>query len=90
MTIKDIYHGRSVPVEKRFPDDSEYILLSKEWLHLEKNFTRSLTEQQVAVFNKLTDIQGEQAGISNERCYTDGFRHGASLVLDILEGGEDK
>ena len=41
----------------------------------------------MAAFNKLIDIQGEQVGISNERCYGQGFRDGAEIVLDILNEG---
>ena len=44
----------------------------------------------VEMFNKLLDIHGQQTAITNERSYTDGFRDGALLVLDILNGGDDK
>ena len=85
MTIKEIYHGKKVPVEERFTEDSEYVRLSSEWLRLEKEFISGLSEKQLADFNRLTDIQGEQAGISNERCYELGFKDGAQLILDIVD-----
>ena len=86
MTIKDIYHGNTSPLENRFADGSDYMKLTKEWLKLNAEFESSLTEQQKNVFNRLCDIQGEQASITNERYYQIGFRDGAELVLDILRG----
>lgn len=40
------------------------------------------------MFNKLCDIQGEQTTISNERSYKQGFRDGAELMREIIEGGD--
>lgn len=90
MTIKDIYHGNTCPLENRFADGSDYMKLTKEWLKLNAEFESSLAEQQRATFNRLCDIQGEQTSITNERYYQMGFRDGSELMLDILIGGEDK
>lgn len=90
MTIKEIYHGNKAPIDLRFDEESEYVKLSIEWQRLEKEFFGGLTEQQQEMLNKLLDIQGQQTAITNERSYTDGFRNGALLVLDIISGGEDK
>lgn len=90
MTIKEIYHGNKAPIDLWFDEESEYVKLSVEWLRLEKEFFSGLTEQQLEMFNKLLDIHGQQTVITNERSYTDGFRDGALLVLDILNGGDDK
>ena len=90
MTIKDIYHGNTCPLENHFADGSDYMKLTKEWLKLNAEFESSLTEQQRATFNRLCDIQGEQTSITNERYYQMGFRDGSELMLDILIGGEDK
>ena len=88
MTIKDIYHGNRVPIDVRFDKDSKYVGLSKEWLRLHDEFKAMLTAEQNELFNKLCDIQGEQTTISDERSYKQGFRDGAELVLDILNGGD--
>ena len=88
MTIKDIYHGNRAPIEVRFDKDSKYVGLSKEWLRLHDEFKAMLTDEQNKLFNKLCDIQGEQTTISDERSYKQGFRDGAELVLDILNGGD--
>ena len=87
MTIKDIYHSNRVPIDVRFDKDSKYVGLSKEWLKLHDEFKAILTDEQNKLFNKLCDIQGEQTTISDERSYKQGFRDGAELVLDILNGG---
>ena len=90
MTIKELYLGNNVPIEIRYSSDSDYVRLSAEWVKLYDEFIVRLTEKQRADFDRLTDIHGDQNCISNERCYEQGFRDGAKLMLDILtrEGSE--
>ena len=88
MDIRDIYYGNITPVDMQFESGSEYIKLNNKWLKLEKEFVEGLTEKQKEQFSKLCEIQSEQTAISNEESYRRGFRNGASLVLDILNGGE--
>ena len=90
MTIKELYLGNNVPIEMRYSSDSDYVRLSAEWVKLYDEFIVGLTEKQRADFDRLTDIHGDQNCISNERCYEQGFRDGAKLMLDILtrEGSE--
>ncbi len=89
MTIKDIYHGNRAPIDMQFDTNSRYVSLSKEWLRLHEEFKETLPTEQNEMFNKLCDIQGEQATISNERSYTQGFRDGAKLMLEILREGSE-
>ncbi len=88
MTIKDIYHGNRAPIDLQFDTNSRYVSLSKEWLRLHEEFKGTLSAEQDEMFNRLCDIQGEQTTISNERSYKQGFRDGAELMRDIIEGGD--
>ena len=85
MTIKELYLGNNVPIEMRYTSDSEYVKLSAEWVKLYDAFIIGLTEKQRADFDRLTDIHGDQNCISNEKCYEQGFKDGARLILDIVE-----
>ena len=85
MTIKELYLGNNVPIEMRYTSDSEYVKLSAEWVKLYDAFIVGLTEKQRADFDRLTDIHGDQNCISNEKCYEQGFKDGARLILDIVE-----
>ena len=85
MTIKELYLGNNVPIEMRYSSDSEYIKLSAEWVKLYDAFIVGLTEKQRTDFDRLTDIHGDQNCISNEKCYEQGFKDGAQLILDIVE-----
>ena len=89
MTIKDLYLVNNVPIEMRYSMDSEYVRLSAEWGKLYDEFITGLTEKQRKDFDRLTDIHGDQNCISNERCYTQGFRDGAELMLEILREGSE-
>ena len=84
MTIKELYLGNNIPIEMRYTSDSEYVRLSAEWVKLYDEFIAGLSEKQREDFDRLTDIHGDQNCISNERCYTQGFRDGAELMLEIL------
>ena len=88
MTIKDIYHGNRAPIDMQFETSSRYVGLSKEWLRLHEEFKETLSAEQNEMFNRLCDIQGEQTTISNERSYKQGFRDGAELMREIIEGGD--
>ena len=90
MDIKDIYYGNITPADMHFESGSVYIRLNNKWLELEKEFTEGLSEKQKEQFCRLCEIQSEQTTISNERCYTDGFRDGTEVMLDILNGGDDE
>ena len=85
MTIKELYLGNNVPIEMRYSTDREYVRLSAEWVKLYDEFITGLTEKQRVDFDRLTDIHGDQNCISNERCYEQGFKDGARLILDIVE-----
>ena len=85
MTIKELYLGNNVPIEMRYTSDSEYVKLSAEWVKLYDAFIVGLTEKQRADFDRLTDIHGDQNCISNEKCYEQGFKDGARLILHIVE-----
>ena len=85
MTIKELYLGNNVPIEMRYTSDSEYVRLSAEWVKLYDAFIVGLTEKQRADFDRLTDIHADQNCISNEKCYEQGFKDGARLILDIVE-----
>lgn len=88
MRIKDIYHGNNTPVDRFYSPGSQYAKLSKEWLTLSDEFVQGLSDKQRELFDKLTEIQSQQTEIINEDTYIQGFRHGASIMLDMLSGDD--
>ena len=79
--LKELYHGEISPSERKADPDNK---LTQKWLKLSAEFERTLTAEQIDMFRKLSDIQGENATHDNEALYIQGFKDGALLMLEIL------
>jgi len=79
--LKELYHGEISPSERKAePDDR----LTQKWLKLSAEFEKTLTQEQVETYHKLSDMQGENSARDNEVLYIQGFRDGAVLMMEIL------
>ena len=79
--LKELYHGEISPSERKAePDDR----LTQKWLKLSAEFEKTLTQEQVETYQKLSDMQGENSARDNEVLYIQGFRDGAVLMMEIL------
>ena len=79
--LKELYHGEISPSERKAePDDR----LTQKWLKLSAEFEKTLTAEQIDMFHKLSDMQGENAVRDNEDLYIQGFKDGALLMMEIL------
>ena len=79
--LKELYHGEISPSERKAdPDDR----LTQKWLKLSAEFEKTLTAEQIDMFHKLSDMQGENSARDNEVLYIQGFRDGAVLMMEIL------
>ena len=79
--LKELYHGEISPSERKAdPDDR----LTQKWLKLSAEFEKTLTAEQIDMFHKLSDMQGENAVRDNEVLYIQGFKDGAVLMMEIL------
>jgi hypothetical protein len=79
--LKELYHGEISPSERKAePDDR----LMQKWLKLSAEFEKTLTQEQVETYHKLSDMQGENSARDNEVLYIQGFRDGAVLMMEIL------
>jgi hypothetical protein len=80
--LKELYHGEISPSERKAePDDR----LTQKWLKLSAEFEKTLTQEQVETYHKLSDMQGEHASRDNQVLYIQGFKDGALLMMEILE-----
>ena len=79
--LKELYHGEISPSERKAePDDR----LTQKWLKLSAEFEKTLTAEQIDMFHKLSDMQGENSARDNEVLYIQGFKDGALLMMEIL------
>jgi len=79
--LKELYHGDITPSDRKAePDDK----LLQEWRKISAEFEKTMTQEQINIYHKLSDMQGESAARDNEALYIQGFKDGALLMLEIL------
>ena len=84
--ISDIYRGKtSAPTEiKVRTDENDKLNGRAEELH--SQITNGLTADVAEMLEELTDLHRQMESITSEDGYTRGFRDGARLMLDMLNG----
>ena len=84
--ISDIYRGRiSAPTDIKVRAD-QYDALNRRADELYNRITAVLSEENVNAIDELTDLHRQMESITSEDSYTRGFRDGARIMLDILNG----
>ena len=79
--LKELYHGDITPSDRKAePDDK----LLQEWRKISAEFEKTMTQEQINIYHKLSDMQGESAARDNEVLYIQGFKDGALMMLEIL------
>lgn len=84
--LEELYHGNIRPSEQCVKRNSEYDQMRIEWLRLYEIFTKNYSECEMKSFNELIDLQSNMSEIVAAENYTQGFRHGAKMILDVLFG----
>ena len=79
--LKELYHGDIIPSDRRADPNNKTL---QEWRKLSTEFEKSLTQEQIKTYHRLSDMQGESAAKDNEALYIQGFKDGALLMMEIL------
>ncbi|MBP3390065.1 MAG: hypothetical protein J6L58_00045 [Clostridia bacterium] len=82
--ISDLYFGNIVPCDLFAKTDSEYQQLSNETTKLEDSFLETLNDNEKSLYEQIWEFRGQQEGIIAEDLFSEGFRLGARLMLEIL------
>ena len=83
-SIRDLYNG-VIPVQTGIlQNNSDYIKLSDAYLSTYKALVDLLDPQQMELFNRITDLQGQIDAMDAEYRYVQGFRDGAGIMLDVV------
>ncbi|WP_312061113.1 DUF6809 family protein [Anaerotignum sp.] len=83
--LSELYHGNLNPVAKSVVQGSEYQKCQHEVAALEEELLCMLEEQTKKKFQAFVTAQGKLNAISGEERFTDGFRMGAKMILEIFE-----
>lgn len=84
--ISELYRGRiSAPTDIKVMAD-QYDELNARADVLHNHITDVLTADTASALEELIDIHRQMEAITSEDSYTRGFRTGARLMLDMLNG----
>lgn len=57
--------------------------LSEEWEELSDKFEATLSDEQVKMFHRLSDLQSASAADEVRAAYNMGFKDGAKMMLEV-------
>ena len=84
--ISELYRGRiSAPTDIKVRAD-QYDELNARADALHSQIADAMTADTASVLEELIDIHRQMESITSEDSYTRGFRAGARLMLDMLNG----
>ena len=82
LTIKDLYFSDVSGLALVIPD-KEYSEIREKYIELTKQLREQLTEEQFKLHNRVIDTVGQMNALSNAMHYTQGFRDGAAIMIDV-------
>ena len=82
LTIKDLYYS-DVSILELSRTTKEQDELREKYFELTKQITAQLTEEQLRLHNRIVDVIGQMDALANATHYTQGFRDGAAIMMDI-------
>ncbi len=82
--IKDLYFGNIAPCDLFVKKGSEYQQISNQLVELEDAFLEKLNDSEKSLYEQIWDCRGQQECILEEDLFSEGFRLGARLMLEIL------
>lgn len=83
--LSELYHGNINPVAKSVVPGSEFQKRQREVAELEEKLMAKLDEGQQRLLQDFITAQGNLLYISGEERFTEGFRMGAKIILEIFE-----
>ena len=84
--LEDLWRGNTSPGDARYNAKSEYSRVYNTMEQCEEHMRKVLSSEDWKVFDEFVSAEIEASCLSSYDCFVDGFRMGAKLMLDILEG----
>lgn len=83
--LSELYHGNINPVAKSVVQGSAYQKAMHQLSDIEERLMAQLDAEQKKLLQDFVSAQGNLNLISGEERFTDGFRMGARMMLEIFE-----
>lgn len=87
--IKELYFGTIRPVDKAFKKHTEYAEKSKLQSEAYCKLAESITVEQKKVLDELVEALNDMSETAAAEAFSDGFRLGAELILEVKDESPD-
>ncbi len=88
-TIRQLYYGSIQPFNKRIEDGSAYQQAQHHFCDVIDALYKTLTEEEKALLEQLTDDWNKINSIGREDSFVDGFQLGGRIALELY-GKDDE
>lgn len=82
--IEDLYYGKLYPSEQIVPNDPRYRMLNQQISEMMQLWRQKLSEEDFRQLEAMLDLQGESNSIHNKATFVQGFKMGASMMIEVL------
>lgn len=88
--ISELFNGNISPYQEIFSDNQLYAKKSKEVQEIINIFEKLLNEEQILQFRDCIEVNAELGDIIAEHQFTNGFKLGAKLMMNVLYNSDKK
>ncbi|OKP96245.1 DUF6809 family protein [Paenibacillus sp. P46E] len=86
--LENLYFGNIRPDEEVHPNHSEYQELNRTISSIIEAYHRKLTPEEYDELEKLIDLLGQTTSMYSAAAYTEGFRLGALMMMEVMGAGK--
>ena len=83
--LSDMFYGNICPCDKEIINGSEIQKLQYRLADLSENLNKELRDEQKEIFEDIMSCWGEINTLTDEESFTDGFKIGAKIIMEINE-----
>lgn len=84
--LDELWYGNITPNERYIPPKSQFAKQIDLIVRNEEKLTALLSDEAKEIFEKLQDCQSELSGINEREAFVSGFRLGAKIIIEVMEG----
>ncbi|GIO33611.1 MULTISPECIES: DUF6809 family protein [Paenibacillus] len=84
--IEELYYGNLNPEEQIVPTDPEYRAINRKITELIEGAKKRFSESDFAALEEILDLNGESNSILIRASFTQGFRMGALVMVEVFCG----
>ena len=88
--LSELYHGNIRPAEKEIVPNSEYRKAQLALFDLVEELDKRLNDEEKKMLDDIMSAWGNLNALNSEEYFTDGFRTGAKIILEIFDSDDEQ